>query len=187
MRKLRTCIQTVIVIVVLFLLASPMLITYAKNSFAEKDENIITIEEEKQEKKSDCEDLLLVAGVGSILDKNIVKNDFPQEVIRKKEKEIKEELVNLGEYKLTAYCGCEKCCGKWSEFNLTASGTTPKQGRTVGCNSLEFGTEIIINGKKYTVEDTGNMKGQIIDIYFNSHEDALNFGVQYAEVFKIKK
>ena len=96
-------------------------------------------------------------------------------------------MVSLGEYKITAYCGCSKCCGKWSEFNLTASGTTPKQGRTVGCNSLEFGTEIFINGEKYVVEDTGNMKDNVIDIYFDLHEDALNFGVQYVEVFKIKK
>lgn len=172
MRKLRTCIQTVIVIVVLFLLASPVLMTYAKNFFAE-NENIITIEEE--EIKYDCEKLLLTAGVGDIL--NVPIQPYEKNV----------ELVSLGEYKITAYCGCSKCCGKWSEFNLTASGTTPKQGRTVGCNSLEFGTEIIINGEKYVVEDTGNMKDNVIDIYFDLHEDALNFGVQYVEVFKIKK
>ena len=171
MRKLRTCIQTVIVIVVLFLLASPVLMTYAKNLFAE-NENIITIEEEI---KYDCEDLLLTAGVGDIL--NVPIQPYEKNV----------ELVSLGEYKITAYCGCSKCCGKWSEFNLTASGTTPKQGRTVGCNSLEFGTEIFINGEKYVVEDTGNMKDNVIDIYFDLHEDALNFGEQYVEVFKIKK
>lgn len=185
MRKLKTCIQTVIVIVVLFLLASPVLITYAKNLFAE-NENIITIEE--KEIKYDCEDLLLTAGVGDILNENTapIKAINPQERVIVETKKI-EELVSLGEYKLTAYCSCEKCCGKWSEFNKTASGTTPEQGRTVACNLLEFGTEIVINGEKYTVEDTGNMKEKIIDIYFNSHEEALNFGVQYAEVFKIKK
>ena len=171
MRKLRTCIQTVIVIVVLFLLASPVLMTYAKNFFAE-NENIITIEEEI---KYDCEDLLLTAGVGDVL--NVPIQPYEKNV----------ELVSLGEYKITAYCGCSKCCGKWSEFNLTASGTTPKQGRTVGCNSLEFGNEIFINGEKYVVEDTGNMKDNVIDIYFDLHEDALNFGEQYVEVFKIKK
>lgn len=186
MRKLKTCIQTVIVIVVLFLLASPVLITYAKNLFAENEnENIITIEEE--EIKYDCEDLLLTAGVGDILNENTasIKTINPQEKVIVETKET-EELVSLGEYKLTAYCSCEKCCGKWSEFNKTASGTTPEQGRTVACNSLEFGTEIVINGEKYTVEDTGNMKEKIIDIYFNSHEDALNFGVQYAEIFLVQ-
>ena len=169
MRKLKTLIQTVIVIVILFLLASPILITYAKN-ISENNE-IITVEETKEE-----EEFLFTAGIETVLEK-----ELPYENVQRREL----TLVNIGEYKLTAYCSCERCCGKWSQFNKTASGTTPQQGRTVACNSLDFGTEIIINGEKYIVEDTGNMGNNIIDIYFNSHEAALIFGVQYAEVFKI--
>lgn len=89
----------------------------------------------------------------------------------------------LGEFKLTAYCSCEKCCGKWAKYGLTSSGTTPEEGRTVACNSIAAGTKIIINGHEYTVEDTGNMKDNVIDIYMASHEDACEFGVQYAEVY----
>lgn len=178
MRKLKTLIQTVIVIVILFLLASPILVTYAKN-ISENNE-IITVEEittTKEEEKEEEEEYLLTAGVADYLEK-----DIPYEHIKRKEL----TLINIGEYKLTAYCGCEKCCGKWSQFNKTASGTTPQQGRTVACNSLEFGTRIVINGSIYTVEDTGNMGTNVIDIYFNSHEAALNFGVQYAEVYKFE-
>ena len=91
-------------------------------------------------------------------------------------------LVSIGTYKLTAYCPCSKCCGKWAGGN-TASGTVPTQGRTVACNTLAAGTRININGNDYIVEDTGNMKGNVIDIFFNSHQEALNFGVRYAEVF----
>lgn len=90
----------------------------------------------------------------------------------------------LGSYQLTAYCNCSKCCGKWAGGN-TASGTTPTAGRTVACNSIPFGTKLLINGHTYTVEDTGNMADNVIDIYFNSHEAALQFGRQYAEVYKI--
>lgn len=90
--------------------------------------------------------------------------------------------VSLGTYKLTAYCACSKCCGKWAGGN-TSSGTVPTQGRTVACNTLAAGTKVNINGHDYIVEDTGNMKGNVIDIFFNSHQEALNFGVQYAEVF----
>lgn len=89
----------------------------------------------------------------------------------------------LGEFKLTAYCSCEKCCGKWAKYGLTSSGTTPEEGRTVACNSIAAGTKIVINGHEYTVEDTGNMKDNVIDIYMASHEDACEFGVQYAEVY----
>ena len=95
------------------------------------------------------------------------------------------DKVSIGTYKLTAYCACSKCCGKWAGGN-TSSGTVPTQGRTVACNTLPAGTKVNINGHDYIVEDTGNMKGNVIDIFFNSHQEALNFGVQYAEVFVYK-
>ena len=37
------------------------------------------------------------------------------------------EVQYLGKYKLTAYCGCKKCSGKWG--TRTASGKKAKQGR----------------------------------------------------------
>ena len=151
-------------------MASPILVTYAKN-ISENNE-IITVEETKEEEK---EEFLLTAGIETVLEKELPS-------VQRREL----TLVSIGDYKLTAYCSCERCCGKWSQFNKTASGTTPQQGRTVACNSLEFGTRIVINGSIYTVEDTGNMGANVIDIYFNSHEAALSFGVQYAEVHKFE-
>ena len=57
------------------------------------------------------------------------------------------------------------------------------QGRTVACNSLPFGTRIVINGNVYVVEDRGGMANNVIDVFFNSHQEALNFGVKYADVY----
>ena len=49
---------------------------------------------------------------------------------------------------------------------------------------IDYGDRVIINGHTYTAEDCGGaIKGNRIDVYFDSHEDALKFGVQYAEVF----
>ena len=93
----------------------------------------------------------------------------------------KPKLSSLGTYKLTAYCSCSRCCGK--SDGVTASGTKATQGRTVACNSLPIGTKIRINGHDYIVEDRGTSH---IDVFFNSHKAALNFGVQYAEVFVYK-
>lgn len=101
-----------------------------------------------------------------------------KEDIAKKEAAKKSSMKSLGKYKLTAYCPCSKCCGK--NDGITASGTKVTQGRTVACNSLAIGTKININGHDYVVEDRGTSH---IDIFFNSHQEALNFGVQYAEVF----
>lgn len=95
--------------------------------------------------------------------------------------------VSLGVYKITAYCGCAKCCGKTD--GITASGTHVTAGRTIAAPpEIPFGTQIIINGHTYTVEDRGGaIKGNRIDIYFETHEEAVEFGVQYIEVFKVIK
>ena len=92
------------------------------------------------------------------------------------------KLRELGTYKLTAYCACEKCCGK--SDGITASGTKATAGRTVAASGFSFGTELYINGNTYVVEDRGVPSG-VIDIYFGSHSEALSFGVQYAKVFAV--
>lgn len=100
------------------------------------------------------------------------------------EQEIETKYTSLGEYKLTAYCPCEICCGKWSGGN-TASGTKPQANRTVAVDKsiIPFGTTLIINGAEYVAEDTGNFKGKHIDIYFDNHSEAVKFGVQRKEIF----
>ena len=91
--------------------------------------------------------------------------------------------VPLGEYKLTFYCNCRRCCGKWAG-GPTASGKMPAEGRTVACGSLPLGTRILIAGQgEYIVEDRG-VKGKHIDIYMASHSACLRNGVKYAGVFR---
>lgn len=100
------------------------------------------------------------------------------------EPESEPELKSLGRFKLTAYCACSKCCGK--SDGITASGTKAKQGRTIAVDPklIPYGTKVVINGQTYVAEDCGgSIKQNRIDVFFNSHKDALNFGVQYAEVF----
>ena len=90
----------------------------------------------------------------------------------------------LGTFKLTAYCACEKCCGK--SDGITATGTKATANRTIAVDKtiIPYGTVVIINGNEYVAEDTGGaVKGNIIDIFFDDHEEALNFGVQYADVY----
>lgn len=101
-------------------------------------------------------------------------------------------LKSLGVFRLTAYCSCEKCCEQWAKNRpngkvLTASGAEAKAGVTIAADTkvLPFGTVVIINGHEYTVQDRGGaIKGNRIDIYFNSHKEAMNFGVQHSEVFR---
>lgn len=96
----------------------------------------------------------------------------------------------LGEFELTAYCGCELCCGLWSdEKATTASGTHAAEGRTVAVDTdiIPLGSIVEIDGHEYIAEDTGAaIQGERIDIYFTSHTDALAFGRQSGQV-KIKQ
>lgn len=85
-------------------------------------------------------------------------------------------------YKITAYCPCSKCCGKAT--GRTASGTKATPGRTVAASGkYAFGTKLNIGGHIYTVEDRGGaITGNKIDIFVNSHAEALQWGVRYLPV-----
>ena len=90
--------------------------------------------------------------------------------------------ASSGRYKVTAYCSCARCCGKTN--GITASGARATAGHTVAAPStFAFGTKLLINGKTYVVEDRGGaIQGNRIDIYMNSHSDALAWGVRYLDV-----
>ena len=49
---------------------------------------------------------------------------------------------------------------------------------------IPMGSHVIIDGHEYIAEDTGGaIKGNRIDVFFDSHQDALNFGVKYMTVY----
>lgn len=77
----------------------------------------------------------------------------------------------------TGYCPCSQCCGK--STGITASGAKAQAGVTVAMSSsYAFGTQVEIQGMgTYTVQDRGGaIQGNKIDIFFNTHQEALNFG-----------
>ena len=97
------------------------------------------------------------------------------------------ETNSLGQFKLTAYCPCSKCCGKWAG-GITSTGAMAKANHTIAVDPsvIPYGTKVIINGQTYVAEDCGGaIKGHRIDIYFDTHSEALDFGVQYAEVYLV--
>lgn len=110
--------------------------------------------------------------------------------------EAEPELESLGEFKLTAYCSCESCCGQWAldrpvdeeghQIVIGASGEQLIEGVSIAVDKevIPYGTTVVINGKEYIAHDCGGaIKENRIDVYMASHEAALEFGVQYAEVF----
>lgn len=90
----------------------------------------------------------------------------------------------IGTFTITAYCGCKKCSGGSGK---TASGTTPTEGRTIAADTsiLPFGTQVVIDGVVYTVEDRGSgVTGNHIDIFFATHKKAMAFGKKTMKVYK---
>ncbi|WMJ79836.1 ubiquitin-like domain-containing protein [Clostridium sp. MB40-C1] len=97
----------------------------------------------------------------------------------------------------TAYTSSFKDTGKRPGdrgFGVTASGTRTK--RTSGGYStvavdpsiIPLGTKLYIEGYGYAIaEDTGGaIKGNRIDLYFNSDSEVHNFGVRYLNVYIVQ-
>ena len=104
--------------------------------------------------------------------------------------------ISLGEFKLTAYCSCEICCGEYAlNRPLDENGNKIVYGSigerliagtsiAVDPNVIPYGTEVVINEHTYIAQDTGGaIDGNRIDVYFDNHQEALNFGVQYTTVY----
>jgi len=90
--------------------------------------------------------------------------------------------------RVTAYCPCSKCCGSYSD-GVTASGHKISQGdRFVAADKVyPFGTEMIIPGYKSgevveVLDRGGAIRGNRLDVFFNSHQEALEWGVRYLDV-----
>ena len=96
-------------------------------------------------------------------------------------------LRSLGTFLITYYCPCSICCDQYAG-GPTASGKMPVAGITVASDDfLEFGTNVMIDGHPYIVQDRGGMiKGNHIDIFCNTHSEALAHTMHYTEVFVIK-
>jgi 3D (Asp-Asp-Asp) domain-containing protein len=89
---------------------------------------------------------------------------------------------------VTAYCPCKKCCGP-KAHGVTASGKdiSYNDGRFVAApRSYEFGTKLIIPGYHSNavevIDRGGAIKGDKLDVFFPTHEEALKWGRRTIEV-----
>lgn len=107
----------------------------------------------------------------------------------------------IGRFKITVYCACAKCCGKYaynrpvdSNGNVIVKGASgrvliPHYSIATDPRVIPSGKEVVINGKVYRADDTGGaVKGNVIDIYAGTnHQEAMNFAYamdsQYADVY----
>ncbi len=96
-------------------------------------------------------------------------------------------LVPLGTFKTTAYCPCYQCSEGWGR--QTSSGALATANHTVAVDRrvIPIGTRLLINGQEYVAQDVGGgVRGNHIDIYFNTHAETRQHGVRNAEVYIIQ-
>ena len=92
-------------------------------------------------------------------------------------------LTYYGNCRITFYCASSCCCGEFAN-GYTASGEEAIPGWTCANGSLPFGTMVLIDGQQYCVTDRG-VDGDQFDILVGSHEEALQRGLYYADVYII--
>lgn len=111
--------------------------------------------------------------------------------------EIVEDAPETTIFRVTAYCPCEICCGKWGKNRpidengepivVGASGETLVNKYSVA-SPMAFGTRVELDGigvvevQDRTAQWIVDKHGQnIIDLYMTNHQEAKNFGVKYIE------
>jgi 3D (Asp-Asp-Asp) domain-containing protein len=95
---------------------------------------------------------------------------------------------------VTAYCPCRKCCGPEAR-GITASGRDVShiEGRFVAADTalLPFHTKLVIPGYAANMpvevlDKGGAIKGNRLDVFFPTHEQALQWGRRLVEVIVVE-
>ncbi len=138
--------------------------------------------------------LSLIAGLSNpkatLLSTNVAQINTAQPVTNPPEMPITESPIEwkIVQMRVTAYCPCEKCCGQYAD-GITASGhkIQPNETFVAADKRYPFGTEMVIHGynndQSVKVLDRGGaIQNNHLDIFFPSHQEALNWGVKYLDV-----
>jgi 3D (Asp-Asp-Asp) domain-containing protein len=131
-------------------------------------------------------DTTMIFKEGATLDE--IRKAYEQEFGTSETTDVTAAMTRLGSYKTTSYI---------ATGNRTASGVWPTAYHTVAVDPkvIPLGTQLYIVFPApyesmtgyYTAEDTGGaIKGNILDIFMDcSRSEALAYGVQYCEVYRV--
>lgn len=144
---------------------------------------VVVVEETETETEG------IVGAIDGTINHVVVEDcvDWASETFPETEPEIitdTEEWKSIGKFKLTFFCPCRKCNGKWTG-KATASGEPLTPGTTIAVDPkvIPLGTRVRIGEHEFIAQDTGSgIKGNRIDICLEDHSECLRAGVQYSEV-----
>ncbi|MGI6679035.1 MAG: 3D domain-containing protein [Dehalobacterium sp.] len=88
----------------------------------------------------------------------------------------------------TAYDACMECCNKID--GITKSGVIAQAHHTIAVDPavIPLGSKVFVEGLGiFTAEDIGGaIKGKRIDIFMNTHEEAINFGKKDVKIYLLQ-
>ena len=93
------------------------------------------------------------------------------------------KTIDMGEFKLTAYCPCWECSEGYGRKTSTQTYARSEHTIAVDPSVISYGSKVKIGNKTYIAEDCGGgVKGDHIDIFVDTHEEVEDFGVKYRQV-----
>lgn len=99
--------------------------------------------------------------------------------------DIPSRYTKVIDMKATAYCPCNKCNYPWTG-SPSAIGLPLKKGiAAVDPNVIKLGTRLYVEGYGEAIAaDTGDaIKGNRIDLCYNTHQEALEWGIKNVKVY----
>ena len=93
--------------------------------------------------------------------------------------------VYLGNFKITHYCTCTKCSGKWGSATAWGGEVTPGYTIAVDPKVIPKLSSVYIDGYgvRFAEDCGGAIKGNKIDVAVSNHNEALKLGVVYKDVW----
>ena len=149
---------------------------------------VASIQDRPAEPVMDTPETLQAEPVKEAEDEEKVKEEAPGEDDPRFYEPAQPREAAQKEFTITHYCSCAKCCGK--SDGITATGTVAEAGRTcaVDPDVIPYGSKVTVYYEdgtmgSYIAEDCGgSIKGDKLDVFCSSHQDALNKGVKTARV-----
>lgn len=95
--------------------------------------------------------------------------------------------IKMGEFKITAYCPCYECSEGYGRLTSTRKYARSQHTIAVDPSVISYGAKVKVGDTIYVAEDCGGkVKGDHIDVFFDTHEEVKEFGTKYKEVWVIK-